>query len=118
MCIKVKCFTRFESKCLITNNKRRGPETVFVPARQTTYVGSEKMGKCGKIVNFTFDFVAFSNINSKDEYLALKGVSVSHIIYSNIFHSSTGFKHQREMNMHMILIVFEMEELVTKSRVN
>ena len=48
MCIKVKCSTKIESKCLITNNKKCGPETVFVPARETTYVGSEKMGKSGK----------------------------------------------------------------------
>ena len=48
MCNKVKCFTKIESKCLITNNKKRGPETVFVPARETTFVGSEKMGKCEK----------------------------------------------------------------------
>ena len=38
MCIKVKCFTKIESKCLITNNKKRGPETIFVPARETTYL--------------------------------------------------------------------------------
>ena len=43
------CFVKIDSKCLITNNKKRGPETAFVPARETTYVWSEKMGKWEKI---------------------------------------------------------------------
>ena len=83
MCINVICFTKIESKCLIINNKTRWPETVFVPARETTYVGSEKMGKCGKkkkTIIFTCDFMAFSNVNEKDEYLTLKGVSNSYLI--------------------------------------
>ena len=46
-------------------------------------------------------------------YLALKGVSFSYIIKSNVFHGSTGFEDQREIHMHRILIVFEMDELVT-----
>ena len=69
-------------------NDKRAPETEtgFVLARETTYVGSEKMGKT---VIFTYDFMVFSNVNENDEYLALKGVSFSYIIYSNIFHSFT-----------------------------
>ena len=63
MCIKVKCFMKIKIKGLITNHKKREPETVFVPARESTYVGSEKMGKGGKPANFTCDFVAFGNIN-------------------------------------------------------
>ena len=48
MCINIICFTKIESKCLIMNNKKRGPETVFVPVRETTYVGSENMGNAEK----------------------------------------------------------------------
>ena len=80
-----------ESKCLFINNKMRGPEAVSVPARETTYIGSEKIGKCRKTVIFTSQFKAFSNVNEKDEYLALKGVLFLYIIYNNIFHSSTAF---------------------------
>ena len=43
-------------------------------------VGSEKIEKCGKTVIFTCDFMAFSTLNEKDEYLTLKGVSFSYII--------------------------------------
>ena len=50
--------------------------------------------------------------------MALMGVSFSYIIYSNVFHSSTGFEHQREINMNMTLIVFEIDELMTKGHVN
>ena len=40
------------------------------------YVGSEKMAKFEeKNVIVTCHFIAFSNINEEDEYLALKGVS-------------------------------------------
>ena len=74
MCIKVKCFTKIEIKSLITNHKKRGPETVFfVPTRETTYVGSEKMGTCGKTFNFICDFIAFSNINLQKWVFSFKG---------------------------------------------
>ena len=54
------------------------------------------MGKYGKNVFFVFcffvvvfsrDFMAFGNVNEKDEHLSLKGVSFSYIIYSKIFYS-------------------------------
>ena len=83
---------KIESKCLIINNKKRGPETFSVLERDTTYEGSEKMGKCGKTgFYFTCDFIAFSNVNENDVYLALMGVLFFYINYSNIFHSSTAF---------------------------
>ena len=103
MYIKVICFTNIKNKSLITNSKKRGPETVFVPAGEPTYVGSEKMGKW---VIFTCDFIAFSNINIGDEYLALNGVSFAYINYKFIFHSSTAFEHQGDINMHMTSIFF------------
>ena len=61
ICLKVlKCFIQIEIKCFIINHKKNVGQ-----ARETTYVGSEKMGKCGKTGNFTCDFVAFNNINLK-----------------------------------------------------
>ena len=51
--VKVICFTKLERKCSIINNERPEPETVFVPARETTRVGSWKMGKCGTTVIYT-----------------------------------------------------------------
>ena len=45
MCIKVKCFTKVESKCLITNNKKRGPETVFCPGKGDNLCRVRENGK-------------------------------------------------------------------------
>ena len=54
--------------------------------------------------NGIFSHVTFSNINEEDEYLAKKVVSFAYINYKIIFHSSTGFVHQRELNMQMTVI--------------
>ena len=50
--------------------------------------------------------MAFSNVNETDEYLALKSVSFSYMIYSQNFHSSTAVQHQGKINMYLTYILF------------
>ena len=64
-----------------------------VDPRQFLSRQERKWENAEKTVISTYDFIALSNVNKKDEYLALRGVSFSSIIYSHIFNSSTAFWH-------------------------
>ena len=116
MRIKVVCFTKIESKCLITNDKKRGLR-LFCPGKGDKVC---RVRENAEKVLFSRDFISISNINEEDayEYSPLQGISFSYMIYNSFFHISTAFEHQMDINMHMTHICFELDELMVKGRVN